>query len=82
MMVSRTNSLIAAVVLAVLIGYAFAAAQNVKSMPASGFLPETVTIRATMPDDGQVCAEPRSGGLVACRSVGEFRKWARERPAK
>jgi len=82
MTVNRTNSLIAAVVLAVLIGTAFAAAQNVKSLPASGFLPETVTIRATMPDNGQVCAEPRAGGLVACRSVGEFRKWARERPAK
>lgn len=82
MTVNRMNSAIAAVVLAVLIGTAFAAAQNVKSLPASGFLPETVTIRATMPDDGQVCAEPRSGGLVSCRSVGEFRKWARERPAK
>ena len=82
MTVNRTNSLIAAIVFAVLIGYAFAAAQNVKSMPASGFLPETVTIRATMPDDGQVCAEPRAGGLVACRSAAEFRKWVRERPAK
>jgi hypothetical protein len=41
-------------------------------------LPDVVLVKKAMPNDGQVCAEPPSGGIVACKSVAEFRAWVRE----
>jgi hypothetical protein len=41
--------------------------------------PETFVVRLPVKDTALVCAEPEKG-LVACRPVGEFRTWVRERP--
>jgi hypothetical protein len=42
-------------------------------------VPETFVVRLTVQDTALVCAEPDKG-MVTCKSVGEFRKWVRERP--
>ena len=39
--------------------------------------PEVVLIRKALSDTAQVCAEPIDGGIVACRSVADFRKWVK-----
>lgn len=55
-------------------------AQQAKAMimEQSRSLPDVVLVKKAMPDTGQVCAEPPSGGIVACKSVAEFRAWVRE----
>ena len=45
---------------------------------ADRYLPEVIILKKDMPDTTQLCAEPQTGGLVACRSVGEARKWLTE----
>ena len=60
-------------------GAVWAWQQNAQMIQASRSLPETVVIKRTMPDTALVCAEPADGGLVACRSVKDFRMWAQER---
>ena len=40
---------------------------------------DRVVIRASMPNDANICAEPEKG-VVMCRTVAEFRVWATERP--
>lgn len=53
----------------------------VKFLPAQGYQPDTVVVRAALHDQALVCAEtPR--GDVACRTVGELRKWVQERKAR
>jgi hypothetical protein len=42
--------------------------------------PETLVILKVVPNSGLICAEPDKG-TVACRTVGEFRTWVRDRPA-
>jgi hypothetical protein len=75
-------AILAGVALALATGVVTVAQFNVKSLPAEGFIPETVTIRHTMPDTARVCVEPSDGGIVSCRSIRELRRWAFERPAK
>ena len=55
-------------------------AQQAKAMimEQSRSLPDVVLVKKAMPDNGQVCAEPPSGGIVACKTVAEFRAWVRE----
>lgn len=36
--------------------------------------PETLVVLKVVPNSGLVCAEPDKG-VVACKTVGEFRKW-------
>jgi ABC-type cobalamin transport system permease subunit len=53
----------------------------VKFLPAQGYSPDTVVVRAALHDEALVCAElPR--GTVSCRTVGELRKWVQERKAR
>ena len=70
----------------VLVGFfafvAFVAAQE-KTMfrEAQGFMPDVVRVTAKMPDKGRICVEI-PGGIDACRSISELRKWAQERALK
>jgi hypothetical protein len=59
-------------------GMAFA---QVAYQKAERAVPPVVLVEKTVPDTAQICAQPEAG-LVACRSVGEFRKWVRESKAK
>ena len=52
-----------------------ALAQNLSSYKAQGAIPEVVNIKASMPDVARICVERPDGGLVACRSIGDLRKW-------
>jgi hypothetical protein len=70
-----------------LVMFAFAlatagAVAQVAYMEKSRSTPQVVVIEKVLPDSAQVCAEPLDGGLVACRSIGEFRKWVREQSKK
>jgi hypothetical protein len=56
--------------------------QGVMAIPRDGFLPKTVLIQRDATDDQRICVERPYESLVDCRSVGELRKWIRERPAK
>mgnify|MGYP000356337910 CR=1 FL=1 len=42
---------------------------------AQGFMPDVVRVTAKMPDEGRICIEV-PGGLDACRTIRELRKWA------
>jgi len=55
---------------------------QVAYMEKTRSVPQVVVIEKVLPDTAQVCAEPLDGGLVACRPVGEFRKWVREVPKR
>ena len=44
-------------------------------------LPRVVVINKALLDSAQVCAEPKTGDFVSCRSVGEFRQWVVQRPS-
>jgi hypothetical protein len=53
----------------------------VKSLPAQGYTPPSMTVQKENPDEMLLCAEPKDpSATYACRTVGEFRKWVRERP--
>ena len=54
-------------------------AQKVYYMRGSGF-PETLVLKRAFSDQARVCAEPPEG-IVACRTVAEFREWVRIRTA-
>lgn len=41
--------------------------------------PETLVVLKVVPNSAIVCAELNKG-MVACRTVGDFRSWVRERP--
>lgn len=41
-------------------------------------IPPVVLVRATVPENAQICAETITGGIVGCRPVSEFRKWVKE----
>ena len=73
------NRLAVAVILGLLAGLSVAYAQAVQYKAASGYLPDILTVRRTVPDNGQICVEPADGGIVSCRTIGELRKWAQER---
>ena len=69
--------------LGALVGGTIAYAQSVQYKAAQGYQPGTVIIAATVPDANRVCLEPPGGGLLDCaKTVGELRKWARERAGK
>lgn len=55
----------------------------VKSFPAQGYTPPSMTVQKENSDEMLLCAEPKDpGATYACRTVGEFRKWVRERPSQ
>jgi hypothetical protein len=56
--------------------------KGVFSSPAQGFIPATTVVSQYVPDKDRVCAEPKGGGVLSCRTVAEFRKWVMERPLK
>lgn len=56
--------------------------QHVMYQPASGFVPETVTIARSLPDTARVCVEPATGGLVSCRTMKKLRVWIQARDVK
>lgn len=55
---------------------------SLKSFPAQGFTPESWVLTAEAPDRLLLCATPKGGGTLACRTAGEFRTWVRQRSAK
>lgn len=57
-----------------LVGLTMAYAQ-VAYRAGEGFQPDVITVKRTVSDTARVCVEPPSGGLLACRPVGELRKW-------
>ena len=60
---------------------AYAQWEWVKYVPASGFQPPAVVVLEGAQERNRLCAEYEHG-LLACRSVSEFRQWARDRPQK
>ena len=58
------------------------ASAQVLTRKAEGYLPQVTLIKANVPDGAQVCAEVEGTDRVDCRSVGELRKWLRERIMK
>lgn len=60
---------------------AWAGAQaQIATYKSEGYLPPVISVAVTTPDSARICAE-REQGLTDCRSVGELRKWLRERVA-
>ena len=45
-----------------------------------GGIPNVVLITKETPDTWQLCAQRLDNDQVDCRSIGESRKWLRERP--
>jgi hypothetical protein len=56
--------------------------KGVFSSPAQGFVPASTVVSQYVSDKDRICAEPKGGGILSCRTVGEFRKWVVERSAK
>jgi len=54
--------------------------QKAVTFKAQAFTPASTIILKTAPDGDLVCAEPNAG-ILACRTVQEFRAWVRERSA-
>ncbi|MBU1457054.1 MAG: hypothetical protein KKD01_20255 [Proteobacteria bacterium] len=73
------NRMAVAILLGLLVGLSVAYAQAVQYKAASGYLPDVVTISKHVPDAGRICVEPTDGAIMNCRTIGELRKWARER---
>lgn len=77
------NRLRIVIIIMLLVGAVFVTAQDkVFYSPAERSTPPVVVVKATVPDTSVICAEPLSGGLVACRPISEFRVWVREQPIK
>lgn len=63
----------------VAVGQAPQAPASLKAIPAQGYTPESWVLTADAPDRLLLCAAPKGGGTLACRTAGEFRTWVRER---
>ena len=64
---------------AVVVWLAWAGAQaQIATFKQDGYLPPVISVSVTTPDTTRICAE-RERGLTDCRTVGELRKWLRER---
>ena len=57
-------------------------AQAVQYKAAESYMPPVVRVTREMPDKGRVCVEPAGGGIDACKSIFELRKWALSSAAK
>lgn len=71
-----------ALLFATVVGGVFVATQDKATFKAAqGFMPDLVRVSAAMPDKGRICVEI-TGGLDACRPIGELRLWIQERKAR
>jgi hypothetical protein len=50
-------------------------ANMTKSYDATRTEPPVMLIQRITPDYAQVCVEPAKDGVVACRPIGDLRKW-------
>lgn len=51
---------------------------QIATYKSDGYLPPVIAVALSTPDAARICAE-REQGLTDCRTVGELRKWLRER---
>lgn len=51
---------------------------QIATYKSEGYLPPVISVAATTPDSARICVE-RERGLTDCRTVGELRRWVRER---
>jgi hypothetical protein len=56
-------------------------AAAMKAIPAQGYTPESWILTPDAPDAILLCAAPKGGGTLACRTAGDFRAWVRDRKA-
>ena len=56
------------------------AEKSVAWLPADRAIPQTIVVKAAVPDTALVCMEPPTGTVI-CRSVGLFRAWMHDSTA-
>lgn len=71
-----------AVIAGLVTGGTLTGTAQVVTRQAEGYLPQVTLVRANVSDAAQICAEVEGTDRVNCRSIGELRKWLRERPMK
>jgi hypothetical protein len=81
-MIKFAAAVIVAFAFALMTGVIVAQDKSVFSSAAQGFVPATHAVSQYVLDKERICAEPKGGGILSCRTVGEFRKWVVERSAK